>query len=425
MTKAYKKIMPFAIAFAVAAVSPTTVLANDDIEGPTLSEIAINRIETSPKGEIIVSADAYDSDGIRSVKAFFQNTENSKTLSIELKETTSSSNAFYRYSGCLKIPENTPEGSYKLKYVILTDTLNNKSRYFDKTELKDDNVYLLNKKLLFSVLKDNTPPTITNCSLSSNQIKPDSKASVFLWAEDYISGVDKATLIFKSKSSNRKLFCNIDKDDLTESGYYKGELKTEKYQPNDSFSLYKAIIYDNAGNKQIYCNSNEKDALPMTLNCSFDAISEQAQDTAAPILKDIYISDKDEDEKDFKYLINIKAEDDVSGIEHISVRFKNKANGRTASAVLSADDYLNGIYSGWLNISKYEPDGIFELENVGLTDNAQNYQAYCPKQDVTEENHKLALEQSLKITVNSGFSTADKTAPVLKGIKIKSDNINI
>lgn len=42
-------------------------------------------------------------------------------------------------------------------------------------------------------------------------------------------------------------------------------------------------------------------------------------------------------------------------------------------------------------MSRYEPDGTFQLDNVALMDEAKNYQAYCRPADIKDWNHKLPL----------------------------------
>ena len=61
-------------------------------------------------------------------------------------------------------------------------------------------------------------------------------------------------------------------------------------------------------------------------------------------------------------------------IDHITLRFKNQANDRTLSKVLTPDDYSSGLYTAWMDVNLYEPQGAFILERVELVDSDKNRQ---------------------------------------------------
>lgn len=145
-----------------------------------------------------------------------------------------------------------------------------------------------------------------------------------------------------------------------------------------------------------------------------------AGDSRAPRLSSVEITDYKREGNDLKYMIKVAASDDISGIDHITVQFKNLSNDRMAGIVLREEDGIDGIYSGWLKINAYEKDGTFTLYKATLTDYAGNYQVYCRSQDIDKDSKvdedKLQLPDSPAITLNNGIKTIDEEAPMLAGI---------
>lgn len=145
-----------------------------------------------------------------------------------------------------------------------------------------------------------------------------------------------------------------------------------------------------------------------------------ANDVQGPRLSSVAVTGQTREGNDLKYRIEVRAADNLSGVEHITVQFKNRINDRTVSKVLRATDGVDGVYSGWLTINAYEPDGIFTLYKVTLADRAENYQIYRHKQDIDPDSKAdediLALPNSAAITLENGIARPDEDAPVLLSI---------
>jgi len=150
-----------------------------------------------------------------------------------------------------------------------------------------------------------------------------------------------------------------------------------------------------------------------------------ASDTQGPRLTSVSVTDKTRDGNDLKYYIEVGATDNLSGIDHITVQYKNLDRDRSVTMVLRSEYGTDGIYSGWLKINAYEPDGTFTLYKVTLTDNEGNYQIYCRSQDIDSDSEvdedKLSLPNSATITLENGITTLDEDAPVLTSITASPD----
>lgn len=143
-------------------------------------------------------------------------------------------------------------------------------------------------------------------------------------------------------------------------------------------------------------------------------------DTLGPRLSAVTVTEEARDGNDLKYYVELEAADDLSGINHMTVQFKNLDRDRSVAAVMRAEDGVNGVYGGWLTINAYEPDGTFFLYKVTLTDNKGNVQLYCRDSDIDEESDvdkdKLPLPNTATITLSNGIAALDEDAPVLERI---------
>ena len=55
---------------------------------------------------------------------------------------------------------------------------------------------------------------------------------------------------------------------------------------------------------------------------------------------------------------------DAAGMDHVNIQFRNTANDRSVTKILRDRDLVDGVYAGWLELSVYEPEGVFELDRV-------------------------------------------------------------
>lgn len=143
-----------------------------------------------------------------------------------------------------------------------------------------------------------------------------------------------------------------------------------------------------------------------------------AADMKEPRLLSVTVTDQvDRDGNDIKYLIEVSADDDISGINHITIQFKNLSNDRSVNKILYPEDFNGEVYTGWVKINAYEPEGSFTLYKVTLTDNAGNYKVYCRISDIDPDNEadkdKLELPNSAKIKLKNRIKNLDEIAPEL------------
>ena len=230
--------------------------------------------------------------------------------------------------------------------------------------------------------------------------------------------------MFYNPQNGRRLIYTVKAEDEVAPGVYRGELDIPEFEPQGSYSLLKITVKDRSGESVTYASNGEEDSLPLPVTCTFQ-VGAQSGDNTPPVLQSVAIVESRTKGNNREYRLQVKASDNLSGIEHITLRFHNDANDRSVTKVLTKDDRLGGVYTGWLQVSNYEPDGTFFLDNVGLMDEAKNYQAYCRPTDVSDSNHKLPLPQALSFTLGSGVAQADETGPQLLAVAPSKESIDV
>ena len=114
-------------------------------------------------------------------------------------------------------------------------------------------------------------------------------------------------------------------------------------------------------------------------NQAEEAVPYGIPDVTPPVLKSVSI-DKTEVEAPGKITVTIEAEDDISGIKLISYQFKNAENGRELSDMINVtSDETSNTFTDTIDISQFEPSGVFYLEYVSIYDISGNYQRYYSK----------------------------------------------
>lgn len=236
-------------------------------------------------------------------------------------------------------------------------------------------------------------------------------------------GFDKATTVFWNPQNGRRLIYDIKEEDQVAAGVYRSELDIPDHEPQGSYTLLKITVKDRAGESVTYASNGEEDSLPLPVSCSFQ-VGPQTGDNTPPALQSISIVESRSKGNNREYRVQVKASDDLSGVEHITLRFQNDQNDHSVTKVLTKDDRLGGVYTGWLQVSRYEPDGTFQLDNVALMDEAKNYQAYCRPADIKDWNHKLPLPQAVSFTLSGGVSQADENGPQLLSVAPSKESID-
>ncbi|MEG2174025.1 MAG: hypothetical protein RR135_00890, partial [Oscillospiraceae bacterium] len=236
-------------------------------------------------------------------------------------------------------------------------------------------------------------------------------------AQTGASELVRAEVTFDNQSG-KQLHYVLTEDERLDDGRLQAPLEVSGGEQSSSYHLSRVLLRDEAGREQTWALNGRGDTRPLAVACSFSVSESQHDDVIPPRLLSVSAARAGELGDSARYLLEVRATDDRMGIDHITVRFRNDENGRFISHIMTAKDRRGDIYFGQLEINRYEPPGTFSLDSVSLTDRADNYQAYCRPEDVTEANRKLALPAQVKLIVPSTQDAADAQAPTLRTISM-------
>lgn len=424
-----------AAALALALVTAPAYGAEEDPApynpGPMLDEIAISAQTAAPGGTLSVAAEAWDPDGVRSIWVRFVHDETETVLSVPLKARFGDPSIQGYYSGELEIPENAPLGEYGLRSVVLLDEKDGRTRYLREADMnwnaRDTEQLEEEQELSFTLVRDTAGPALLGCSVLEQTVQAGEDengelrtARITLTASDDAAGFQKGTLIFQ-EPGGKKLFASLDRKDWIYDNVYQVDLPIKEHQSGGRYRLVKATLEDRAGNKTILGYGKDAEPLDQSFSCGFAVLSQEDDRRLAPVLQSVGVGERRQYTDDMEFELRVKAVPRGSELHHITVRFKNDQTGGTVSKVIRAEDqdFRLGpdVYTGWLTVSNWEPEGTFTLDSVVLTDEAGNSQSWCRPGDVT--GTKLALPCTASFTIHTGQKEEDTQAPVVTAIEME------
>lgn len=429
---------------AAALLLPTAAWAGEEDRpknyGPYLEQFQIDADTAARGGKLSIAADAWDDDGIYSIWARFIHDESGTLLSVPMELRFGDPRLEGRYSAELEIPQDAPLGRYELRSVVLTDTLDNRSRYFREADMRDGEDTeplddLLEEEISFTVVEDKTGPQLLGCSVLENSVNAgkdeDDREDAFqltLTAADSGAGFEKATLVFESERG-KKFYAGLNRKDWQYGDIYQKHISVREHQMGGEYTLVKATLEDRAGNKTIL--GYGKDAQPMdsAFACGVQVISDEDGSGLAPVLQSVTVEEKrgyiDRQVNRADYQIIVGAKDRGSKLHHITVKFKNQQTGDTLSKVIreSARDRSlgNDVYAGWLTLGSWEQPGTFTLDTVVVTDQAGNSQTYRRPGDCSGSQKPLPCTASF--TVTEGPSQKDTQAPIVSDLEMEKETL--
>lgn len=107
-----------------------------------------------------------------------------------------------------------------------------------------------------------------------------------------------------------------------------------------------------------------------------------------------------------------------AALDHINIQFRNLENDRSVTKILRERDYADGVYSGWISMSIYEPAGTYVLDKLILRDENGIYTRYCRAEDQDENENYLVLPVTAAFLIDNGVTVTDETAPVLGAVAV-------
>jgi len=369
---------------------------------PELTSIAVQSKTVYPGGTIVVSADAQDDDsGVKSITAFFSREAGNAKYSVKLL-LNSDEDVVEEYSGILQIPKEAPSGRYMLHRVVVLDQEGNRASYSTGQTSWDEErgQFPLEWNAAFTVQKGEAPPEPVSCAVT---VSGERNTLTFRASG---AGLDKATLLFENSENFHKYVISVGSDDLGQDGTYRKEISISPYEPSGTFALKQVVIKNLTGESRTWSASIDDDdededrsELLLPFSASFVANSSHL-DTIPPELLSISVGNgvRDSEDEKTRYPIRAVVSDDLSGVEHITIKFKDPVSGKTISKVLRASDLIrDNQYSGEMPVKFDQTPGIYQLDGVTVCDRAGNRMTYCTQEDLTEKKRLLPVTVSVPV----------------------------
>ena len=372
----------------------------------------------------------------------------------------------------LNLNSNLPNGLYSFYRMSVGDDANNSnsktfydngvSQFYD-TEFRETvyNIYDVKlRDLKLNVVEgtevqtDFTPPELTSIKMTSNEVEQGEQININYKAADLGSGIEQGYITFKNDENGNTIYgYDYDADGIISikvgSNQAMGEYKFHSFRITDNAYQENSITYqsdgrssfhDQAANQTVYAiydvdvDNGADDTTEVQLSDLYITVgtqtekSERDTDKDAPVLTS-FTPRSDEAYAGEMYHIDYVAEDIVSGLANIQMRFETE-QGHSISFSDNDDD---GMLSK--RLSESQMNGEYFLKTITLRDKAteanyitynDNGVAHYNDKDLDRtlnEFHKLDFSQ-YKFTVKGGEKPqTDFTAPELVDFKLSADSV--
>ena len=363
----------------------TSTSSQEDVTAPELVELTLGSSEVDVSdgaGMIDVRVKASDDlSGIRSIQLEFGSPTGEQSEGRSAREPVAGTYKDGEYAIRLTLPQYSETGTWRLKYVWISDNVGN-SREYRPGELTA--LGLVASFEVEAMQEDVTTPELVELTLGSSEVDVSDGAGMIdvrVKASDDLSGIRSIQLEFGSPTgeqsegrSAREPVAGTYKD-----GEYAIRLTLPQYSETGTWRLKYVWISDNVGNSREY-RPGELTALGLVASFEVEAMQE---DVTTPELVELTLGSSEVDVSDGAGMIDVrvKASDDLSGIRSIQLEFGSptgeQSEGRSARDPITGTSN-EGEYALRLTLPQYSETGTWRLKYVWISDNVGNSREYRP-----------------------------------------------
>lgn len=362
---------------------------------PSLAEVQVEQKGIHPGGSVRISARIDGGEvGVQSILLYFEG--QGKTLSCELRHNLQEEEDVF--SAMLQVPADALPGAYILRSATLRDEKGQRVRY-DRDYDESRGRYPLDTEAYVTVVSPEELPRLEDCQVLQKQ----DGFWVSLMADCPSGGLERAELLFENGANYHKIDVTLTQEDQEADGRYQKRIEIPSYEPAGYFSLKRVSLTDQAGNEAIWQEGadGKREEQPLLQLPSF-TVQPREQDVTPPVLAEVSVGAGVRDEAAGKLLfpITVTAEDDLSGVELITLKFKNQ-QGKNVSKTLQREDQLPGYpdrYAGEIAVAMDREPDEYRLDSVTLADYAGNRITYSAEEDPT--GRKLPLPVTASFTTD-------------------------
>ena len=378
--------------------SETELFGTPDYYAPVLESMSVDKTEVAAGESFVVTLIVNDDlSGLDFGRIRIVNEATQNDISIENIEydITNLENLQYQVQCTVQVPMDETNGTLKVESVTLFDVANNSVVYHtdNDTHPLPSNISV---KITNSNSEDKEAPILNSLSIAPEAISASETTVLTLNVSDDVSGVNYVTTEFVNRNTGHSIEAtwNSYNSNPVVNGEIAVQVETTQYDGAGTYELDRVTLMDTNGFMSDWYSANNPnyDSSPLPQEVSFTISNDGDEDITPPVLNSVSL-DKTEVEAPGVVTLTLDVTDDVSGYSSAIVAFANRQNGKRIRAHSDRDN--PSVVQ--IEVSEFEPSGIFELDTVNLFDNNNNMSYYESKTDAGDDSLTLPNEVSFLV----------------------------
>lgn len=378
--------------------SETELFGTPDYYAPVLESMSVDKTEVAAGESFVVTLIVNDDlSGLDFGRIRIVNEATQKDISIENIEydITNLENLQYQVQCTVQVPMDETNGTLKVESVTLFDVANNSVVYHtdNDTHPLPSNISV---KITNSNSEDKEAPILNSLSIAPEAISASETTVLTLNVSDDASGVNYVTTEFVNRNTGHSIEAtwNSYNSNPVVNGEIAVQVETTQYDGAGTYELDRVTLMDTNGFMSDWYSINNPnyDSSPLPQEVSFTISNDGNEDITPPVLNSVSLN-KTEVEAPDVVTVTLDVTDDVSGYRSGLIRFVNRQNGKRIESNTDSDN--PSVVQ--IEVSQFEPSGIFELEDVYLFDNNNNISHYISHTDTGSDTSKFPNEVSFLV----------------------------
>ena len=369
-----------------------------DYNAPVLESVSVDKTEVQAGESFTITClvnddlSGFDFGGITVINEVTQKAISTEHIHYEVKDL---GNLHYEIAFIIDVPADETIGALRLESVTLFDFANNRVVYHNSDDEHPLPSYI-SVQVTNSNSEDKAAPMLNSLSIAPREISASETTVLTLNVSDDISGVSYVTTEFVNRDTGHSIEAgwNSYNSNPVVNGEITVQVNTTQYDGSGIYELDRVALMDTNGFMSDWYSANNPnyDSSPLPQEVSFTISNDGDEDITPPVLNSVSL-DKTEVEAPGVVTLTLDVTDDVSGYSSAIVAFANRQNGKRIRAHSDRDN--PSVVQ--IEVSEFEPSGIFELDTVNLFDNNNNMSYYESKTDAGDDSLTLPNEVSFLV----------------------------
>lgn len=378
--------------------SETELFGTPDYNAPVLESVSVDKTEVQAGESFTITClvnddlSGFDFGGITVINEVTQKAISTEHIHYEVKDL---GNLHYEIAFTIDVPADETIGALRLESVTLFDFANNRVVYHNSDDEHPLPSYI-SVQVTNSNSEDKAAPMLNSLSIAPREISASETTVLTLNVSDDISGVSYVTTEFVNRDTGHSIEAgwNSYNSNPVVNGEITVQVNTTQYDGSGIYELDRVALMDANGFMSDWYSINNPnyDSSPLPQEVSFTISNDGNEDITPPVLNSVSL-DKTEVEAPDVVTVTLDVTDDVSGYSSGLIRFVNRQNGKRIESNTDSDN--PSVVQ--IEVSQFEPSGIFELEDVYLFDNNNNMSHYISHTDTGSDTSKFPNEVSFLV----------------------------